>query len=80
VRDQPSLHQRLDVVPFLFHGLQLRPVGLGLGLPAGDLGLELRDFLVDDVALAGKRREPAFELMHLSTPDPGKNKITRQRL
>ena len=37
-------------------------------LAANDLGFELGDLFPDDVALASKRREPAFELMQLPLP------------
>src|SRR5262249_2417031 len=34
LRDQASLHQRLDVFLFLFHGRPLRPIRPGFGVPA----------------------------------------------
>ena len=79
-RDQTLLDQRRNALHLLLHRYELCAVGLDLRLPAGDLGFELGDFFLDDVALAGERREPALELMQLPSPDARKVRVIGARL
>ena len=74
-RDQALLDQRRNALHLLLHRYELCAIGFDLRLAANDLGFELGDFFLDDVALAGERREPAFELMQLPLPDARKVRV-----
>src|SRR5262249_33117460 len=66
--DQALFQERRDALHLLPDRYELRAECASLRLAAGNLMLELRDLLPDDVALALERGAPAFELAQLAGP------------